>query len=115
MTGGSIPDIVTNMENKLQKYASELLLKNMREYSEDFWCAGWISNLEYDLWAFVCGDTETYGTYLSKYLDDIDREHLQTLANDAGGWYYWSEEEPVGEKFIAMDNWLEMYEERKSG
>lgn len=30
--------------------AEELLLSKMEEYSEDFFCAGWFSGLELDLW-----------------------------------------------------------------
>jgi len=30
--------------------AEELLLSKMEEYSEGFFCAGWFSGLEFDLW-----------------------------------------------------------------
>ena len=98
------------MNERLQQYARELLLHRMHDISEDFWCAGWIGGLEYDLWDFVVGKTETYGTYVRSSLDDLDREHLKQLAEDAGGWYYYSFEPGHGEQFIAMDEWLKMYE-----
>lgn len=102
------------MSDRLQEYAKDLLVRLMREYSEDFWCAGWLSGLEYDLWEFTCGEAETYGTYLGSYLKDSERDYLKQLANDAGGWYYWSDKTPVGERFISMDDWLKMYEEYKN-
>jgi len=103
------------LQEKLQGYARELLRLKMREISEDYWCAGWFVGLEYELWDFVSGVTDTYGTYLSRNLDGDDRDSLIELANDAGGWYYWSDEAGHGEQFASMDRWLTMYEEYKHG
>ncbi len=30
--------------------ARQLLLYKMKEYSDDFYCAGWIADLEFELW-----------------------------------------------------------------
>jgi hypothetical protein len=98
--------------SRLEQYARELLNLTMSDYSEEYYCAGWLSGLEYELWAFVM-DEDT--AYWSRWLDESDRTKLLELANDAGGWYYWSDESPVGDKFIAMDDWLKMYEEHKNG
>ena len=99
------------MNNRLQQYARELLVHTMRDLSQEYWCAGWLSNLEFELWAFV----QDEDAHWRKFLGRSDRKWLQQLANDAEGWYYWSDEDPVGEKFIPMEDWLKMYEEHKNG
>lgn len=98
------------MTNKLQEYAKELLLRTMRDYSEYHWMnAGWLNDIEYDLWSFVCGDVDKmWDTGFGKGLREDDRDRLLTLAVDAGGWYYWHPEHD--ETFVTMAKWLDMYE-----
>ena len=97
------------MTDRLQQYAKELLVRTMRDYSEEYWCAGWLVNLEYELWAFVLRED----VHWRKFLGRADRTRLLELANDAGGWYYWRDSS--GETFIPMEDWLKMYEEHKNG
>ena len=100
--------------SKVQIYAKELLVRTMCDYSDISPLCSRPSDLEYELWAFACGDAETmWAGSFGKGLQEDDRKRLSELANDAGGWYYWSDEAPVGEKFIPMEDWLKMYEEHK--
>lgn len=97
------------MASKLEQYAKELLVRTMREYSEYHWRAGWLNNLEYELWSFACNDVETMwdGSY-GQGLQDGDRERLMSLAVVANGWYTRSSvsKPPT---FVTMDVWLKEY------
>jgi len=80
------------------------LIDLMSEISEDHYCAGWMSALEYDLFGIVVGDRlNHYG------LGPIDVEKIQRLrelADELDGWVHWTDD---GEKFIAKDEWLKLY------
>ncbi len=85
----------------------------MQEISEDCYCAGWISGLEYALWSFVLypSGPRNYG---QRGVSLADIERLDKLSQEIGGWIHWldSEEAPHqdwGEYFIPMDQWIEMY------
>lgn len=97
------------MAGKLENYARKLLARTMREYSEYHWCAGWLQDLEYELWAFACGDAGAMwkGSFADGLHND-DRSRLMDLAIEAGGWYAWSDADS-SEKFMVMDQWLKHY------
>ena len=89
--------------------ARRSLLREMRELSENLWCAGWLDGIEYTLWEHVIGEDELF-TGLG-ILDAFDRDTLKGLAQQAGGWWYW---DYVAPKFVPMPQWLEMYAVRKA-
>lgn len=102
------------MADRLQEYAQELLLRTMKDYNEyHWWSSGWLDGLEYDLWSFVCGDVDSmWDTSFGRGLKESDRDRLLTLAVDAGGWYYWSENKD-DVLFIPMAKWLDLYDAHK--
>lgn len=70
------------------------LLSLMERYSEDYWSAGWMMNLEYTLWRYVSED-----------LDQSEIKAMKILAEAANGWWIWDGER----KFVPMDEWLVLY------
>lgn len=88
-------------------YAQKLLLCRMEDMSEDYWCAGWLQNLEYSLWSFVVDGPGGFGL---GYVDQQQADELRQLAEDAGGWWVWDMTE--GRKFVPLDEWREMYRRR---
>lgn len=87
------------MSERLQAYAKELLLSQMEDISEDYYCAGWLADLEHYLWSVVCGK--------KCELFDLPADRvakLKQLAEDANGWWIWDN----GRKFVPMAEWLEM-------
>lgn len=92
--------------------AWELLYRLMREYSEDFHCAGWLSDLEFVVWDFAHNpnrqNTEnTEAESLARWFRD-----LAILAN---GW--WVEPKPTDEDecreaFIPLAEWMKRIAER---
>lgn len=87
------------------KQAREDLREYMSELSEACYCAGWMSGLEYSLWSFV---TEGPGRFGMAYVEQPEIDKLKALADKAGGWWHWPEEAP-DEQFIAMEEWLAVY------
>lgn len=83
--------------------AATALLTLMHDISEDCWCAGWMSSLEFTLWDVVQGGDRNVGMFP---LSEERVECLRWLAEQAGGWWIWDN----GEKFIPTAEWLPMYE-----
>jgi hypothetical protein len=55
----------------------------MSELSEDAYCAGWMSGLEYALWRVVIEGPRRYG-FLD--IDAAHIEHLRKLSQQCRGW-----------------------------
>lgn len=93
------------MNGRTQEYAKELLRIEMSEISEDHYAAGWMSNLEYELWEIVLKGGGEYGMGV---VDPEMVSRLKQFAADAGGWW-------THERFVPMDEWHVMYAEKMGG
>ena len=82
-----------------------LLSGYMSDISEEQWCAGWLIGLEYILWEWLHQGTD--------HLTEEEIEVLSHLAEKAGGWIMWSEEER-GMVFVPMSEWLILYDKHVS-
>jgi len=74
------------------------LLGLMTGISEEFWCAGWMSGMEYDLWLAEPGKHYGQGTLSAR-----QATLLRLLSEECGGWWYWHGNQ--GPKFITLDKW----------
>jgi hypothetical protein len=91
--------------------AREVLLHRMRQYSEDFHCAGWLGGLEFLLWDPPVEASAPW-TVERKALSD----ECRILAEIAGGWWVYRDENRPDERgpfFIPMDRWQQILAERK--
>ncbi len=91
--------------------AQEVLLRRMRQYSEDFHCADWLSGLEYVLWDVPDDDNSPSGQVRREISQD-----LRILAEIAGDWWAWDpeiagDENPV---FIPMERWKQIVSDQAS-
>lgn len=86
----------TKMSDRTKEYAAKLLEELMSEISEDHYCAGWMGDLEYDLWRMMASNDHHYGLCR---VSDESIKLLRQYAEDAGGW-----QTCVG--FMPMDQWL---------
>lgn len=92
--------------------AKEVLLHRMKDYSEDNYCAGWLSSLEFLLWDKP--DTEDKSP--SAQVLGAITPHLRAIAGIAGGWWVYEDETVPGERgpvFISMERWLQILAERE--
>ena len=86
--------------------ARELLRYKMEEYSEDFHCASWLSDLEYLLWSVPSEEESPSG----RVRRDISNE-LHILGEIAGGWWVYEDETRPSERgpvFVSMDRWQQI-------
>ncbi len=89
-----------------QKTTAGLLRKVMSGISEEYWCAGWMHNLEYMLWDAVIGKREGI-------CSPEEIEQLKYLSGKCSGWIIW-DEEAKDERFVPMQDWLRLYEAKRS-
>jgi hypothetical protein len=68
-----------------QTITAGLLRKLMSGISEDYWCAGWLSGLEYTLWDAVTGKRKNV-------CSSEEIEQLKYLSEKSGGWIIWDEQ-----------------------
>jgi hypothetical protein len=90
-----------------EELARETLLRMMCDFSEECWCAGWLSGLEFTLWNGV-----TTGRMGSGWFAVNERElaRMKYLHELAGGWWMWAEGED-GERFVTTEEWLRIVSE----
>ena len=81
------------------------LLLMMRGVSEEYWCAGWLIDLEYVLWEVVIGKPSSIA------LTERQTQLLRLLSEEAGGWWRYADE---GEQFLLMEDWLEHLRARRN-
>lgn len=102
-------------------WKQEALYRLMSDISEDCWCAGWLIGNEYTLWEMVA-DPAAERRYGQGQVSERDIQAMREISAEIGGWVRWHDDhdEPDfpssewGIRFIAMPEWLPMYEKRMS-
>lgn len=90
--------------------ARAALLAEMERISDDGWCAGWMHDLEYDLWAATLAPRSTRATEAG--LTTFLPAYLRGLATTARGWWMWStrkQSAPVHRRFVSLARWRKFY------
>jgi hypothetical protein len=89
-----------------EELAQDLLSRMMCDISEDCFCAGWMNELEYDLWEALESGNRSYGMC---EIRERDMARLKRLHELAGGWWIF----PVGGDlhFVTTQEWLSIYAE----
>lgn len=86
-----------------------LLASDLRDFmsqiSEDCYCAGWLVNLEFDLWTAVMNGPVRAGHW-DITQTDIDR--LRLLARRCDGWVVWDHQRKQ-ETWVSIQDWLGQY------
>jgi predicted hydrolase (HD superfamily) len=80
------------------------LARLMSEISEDRYCAGWLSGLEYELWQIVIDGQGRFGFGA---LSEMDVKDLRELSDACGGWIVYDAEQQ--ETFVPLDQWLTIF------
>jgi hypothetical protein len=76
----------------------------MSRLSEDYYCAGWLIGLEYDLWRAIFAERRFGFGEIPAY----DLLQLARLADQLGGWVVWDDEKHKP-KFVFLNEWLQIY------
>lgn len=83
------------------KLAKDALLRLMEDFSEDAYCAGWMTGTENACMDIVSGKINGWGMVSA----DRYREQLTELHDLCGGWWVWDEE--VGDTVFKLDAEIE--------
>ncbi len=78
------------------------LADQMSEISEDAYCAGWLVDLEYDLWQILIGGQSVFGA-----LSEPEIKQLRELSDACGGWIVYDAD--LAETFVPLPQWLTMF------
>jgi hypothetical protein len=79
------------------------LAERMSEISEDTYCAGWLVDLEYDLWQILIGEQGTFSGMVS----EPEIQQLRELSDACGGWIFYDDDR--AETFVPLTQWLTMF------
>lgn len=91
------------MPVQLEPRARELA-DYMSDLSEEAYSAGWMKELEFELWEAVVGGPRRYGS-IQITLEHI--AHLQRLSEAACGWIVFDDKE--GESLVPMGEWARVF------
>jgi hypothetical protein len=85
------------------KAKARLLERVMTDLSEEYYCAQWLTGLEYNLWADLTGQAVRGKSGLG--ISPEEKEELALAHEIAGGWLRWSEE-TSGVVYLSTPQWL---------
>jgi hypothetical protein len=77
----------------------------MSQVSEEHYCAGWMSGLEFSLW-WMLEDSRDYG---AREVSESDLARLRDLHEACGGWWHWQDHEVHGAVFVQTAEWLALF------
>jgi hypothetical protein len=75
----------------------------MSDLSEEFWCAGWMQDLEFMLWSATKGED----AYASLTLTRDQLATPKSLSNACKGWIVFRRD--AGETFVSMPEWMQLF------
>ena len=88
--------------------AQSELAELMSDISEDQYFAGWLTGLEYDLWALLqSSDAQRVGAFGGTHRRDIRR--LRDLSAATNGWIVWLDHADPDLKHMPLDKWEAHY------
>ena len=88
---------------------AQALLRLMQEISEDYWAAGWLTDLEYSLWRLARGDPS--GIQPAWPASTEDGAELRRLSDLCGGWWAW-DQKALDVRFVPTEEWQAHVEDR---
>jgi hypothetical protein len=71
----------------------------MSEISEETWCAGWMHDLEFTLWAALCGDAAERRLKLTS----VQVANLKALSSACQGWIVFRDD--TEETYLPLPEW----------
>jgi hypothetical protein len=91
-----------------EELAKDTLLRMMRDMSEDYWCAGWLRDLEFTLWAALTGGSRKFGL---GEIEERDLARMKRLHELCGGWWTLPQGEELV-RFVTTEEWLTIVSKR---
>jgi hypothetical protein len=91
--------MINELDNNQKKLANLI-----SDISEEAYYAGWIHNIEYELWDTIINGSKTYGRI---YIDEKIISKLIDLSKACDGWIYFDER--TEETYINKKDWLDKF------
>lgn len=85
------------------------LAKLMSQISEAAFSAGWMRDLEFDLWAAIHAGNGSYGRYM---LTQADIDQLRSLSDKCRSWIVFDAKNE--ETAVDLEIWKEMFSRREN-
>jgi len=79
---------------------ASILARVMADLSEEYWCAGWLTELEFELWTATLGEECPFTS--------AEVAELRYLSRKCGGWIVWHDEAPWY-RFVPLATWEPMF------
>lgn len=97
-----------------QSQLQRLLLNYISELSEEYYCAGWLDSIEFQLWDLLQQNYEDIikVDFWRKRVDKEELQDMRFLAQTTNCWAIWDEEKE--EMTIPLDQWIPKYESWKA-
>jgi hypothetical protein len=98
-----------SLQKAIDKEAAKELAEEISRISEDTYCAGWLSGIEFMLWDVVklC-DVVKDSRLESLYVSQDSVRKLRELNQKSGGWWYWDK----FRVFVTNEEWSKILEDR---
>jgi hypothetical protein len=103
---GDIKRVYPHVENSMLSNLSpdaRALATYMSDLSEEFWCAGWMRDLEFMLWSVIEGGEADASLTLTR--DQLAT--LKSLSNACKGWIVFRRD--TQETFVSMPEWMQLF------
>jgi sodium/hydrogen exchanger family protein len=94
-----------SLDETMREALRDSLRRLMSDVSEDYYCAGWLTGLEFTLWKAATEGPIPFGMSAIPALTCLQ---LARLAELCSGWWRWSDEAKE-EVFVPMGEWLAIY------
>jgi len=99
---------------------TDQLVSFMQDLSEKHYCAGWMKDLEYELWA-IATNQPAFSRYGSGSLSQGEKDLLMYLNGKIGGWVLydddgvWARGSVRHLRFVPNAEWIKLFKERTHG
>jgi len=100
-----------SLDETMREALRDYLRRLMSDLSEDYYCAGWLTGLEFTLWQAATDGPIPFGFGVIPAATCLQ---LARLAELCGGWWRWSDD-AKDEVFIPMEEWLPIYRRHAEG
>lgn len=95
-----------SLKKAKDREAALALVQLIRDLSEDLYCAGWMSGIEFELWGDIMDPRAELATPPS--YSAHNRQALIDYGTKAHGWWYWDRDAHT-ELFVTLDEMRERY------
>jgi hypothetical protein len=94
-----------------QEELKRLLVDYISELSEEYWCAGWYADIEYELWEILDLSIEEMEPFWQRRVEPQDLSDLKWLSQVTSSWGKWDDErEDIP---VSLEEWKKNYQQWK--